>query len=93
MADKLGFALAQVSCVADPDIIMLGGGMAAGIEYFLDDLRAAYCKYCLPACASTEIRAAKLSNDAGVYGAARYAMVLGALDREQRDWFEPDFMR
>jgi glucokinase len=72
--DRLGFALAQVACVVDPDVILLGGGVAQGADLFLDDLRASYREKCLSSCADTEIRTAQLSNQAGVYGAARYAM-------------------
>ena len=91
MADKLGFALAQVACVVDPDVILLGGGIAAGADLYLDQLRAAYRSYCFEACAATEIRCAALLGDAGVYGAARYAMLASPRDKAQRDWLDPDF--
>lgn len=91
MADKLGFALAQVACVVDPEIILLGGGIAGGAEYYIDELRAAYGRYCLAACASTEIRAASLGSDAGIFGAARFAMLAAPRDEAQRDWLDPDF--
>lgn len=88
MADKLGYALAQVACVVDPDVILLGGGIAGGAHCYLDDLRAAYRSYCLDACANTEIRTASLESDAGIFGAARYAMMA---DSVRRDWLDPDF--
>ena len=91
MTDKLGFALSQVACVIDPDIILLGGGMAAGSNYYIDSLRESFRSYCLASCASTEIRCASLSGDAGVYGAARYAMQSLPRDSENRDWLDPDF--
>lgn len=91
MVDKLGFALAQVACVTDPDVILLGGGIAGGICHFIDDLRAAFHSYCLESCAATEIRPASLESDAGIYGAARYAMMSGPRDSAQRDWLDPDF--
>ncbi len=91
MADKLGFALAQVACVVDPDVILLGGGIAAGADLYLDAVRAAFRSYCFKACASTEIRCATLLGDAGVYGAARYAMLASPRDKAQRDWLDPDF--
>lgn len=74
MVDKLAFALAQVACIVDPEVIILGGGVSGGSPYFIEDLRSAFSTYCLPACSSTEIRVAVLGNDAGMYGAARYAM-------------------
>lgn len=74
MADKLGFALAQVACVIDPAVILLGGGLSAGYEAYLDDLRESFRSYSLDACAQTPIRCASLLGDAGIFGAARYAM-------------------
>lgn len=92
MCDKLGFALAQVSCAVDPEVILLGGGIAGGAAQFIDALRLAFQGYCLDACASTEIRTASLESDAGVFGAARFAMMAaGPLDDSQRDWLDPDF--
>lgn len=91
MADKLGFALAQVACVVDPDVILLGGGLTAAADLYMDDLRAAYRSYALAACANTEIRCATLLGDAGVIGAARYAMQMVPRDESQRDWLDPDF--
>lgn len=91
MADKLGFALAQVACVVDPAVILLAGGLAAGSDLYLDDLRAAFKKYCFAACAATEIKCATLLGDAGVIGAARFAMRQNPRDSSQRDWFDPDF--
>lgn len=91
MADKLGFALAQAACIADPGVILLGGGLTAAAGIFLDDLREAYRTYSLSAVSNTEIRCAELLGDAGVYGAARYAMQLKPTDDSQRDWLDPDF--
>ncbi len=79
--DKLGFGLAQAMCVVDAEVILLGGGVAGALDLFLDDLRASYLTYCFATCASTEIRAARLGNDAGIIGAARYAHIAA----KQRD--------
>ena len=91
MCDKLGFALAQVACAVDPEIILIGGGIAGSSGQFIDALRMAYQGYCLGACAGTEIRTASLEGDAGIYGAARYAMLANPRDAEQRSWLDPDF--
>lgn len=91
MCDKLGFALAQVACTVDPEVILLGGGIAGGAGHYIDELRAAYRRYCLDACAPTEIRTASLEGDAGVIGAARFAMLAAPRDESQRDWLDPDF--
>lgn len=73
--DKLAFGLAQAMCVVDAEVILLGGGVAGAAELYLDDLQAAYVNYCFAACSSTKIRTAKLGNDAGIIGAARYAQL------------------
>jgi len=91
MADKLGYVLAQVACVVDPDIILLGGGLTAAADLYLNDLRAAYRTYALAACVETDIRCATLLGDAGVIGAARFAMQEAPRDSAQRDWLDPDF--
>ena len=88
MADKLGFALAQVACVTDPAVILLGGGLASGAEIYLDALQAAYQKYALPACSSTEIRCATLLGDAGIIGAARFAM---QKHEDEKNLLDPNF--
>lgn len=74
-SDTLGFALAQVTCVVDSEVILLGGGVAGGADLYLNDLRAAYGANCLSTCASTDIRCATLGNDAGIVGAIRCSML------------------
>ena len=91
MADKLGYALAQVACVVDPGVILLGGGITAAADIYLEKLRKSYRSYSLAAVADTEIRCSSLLGDAGVYGAARYAIQQNPLDGSQRDWLDPDF--
>ena len=91
MADKLGFALAQVACIIDPAVILLGGGLASGHDVYLDDLRKSFKSYSLAACAETPIRCATLMGDAGIYGAARFAMGSVVRDANDRDWLDPDF--
>lgn len=90
-ADKLGFALAQAASVIDPAIILIGGGLSKGADFYMDSLREAYRRYCFAACAATPIQCATLMGDAGVIGAARYAMLENPRDKRQRDWLDPDF--
>ena len=74
MADYLGYALAQISVIMDPQMYLLGGGVSGGFELFADDLRAAFRKYCLAPSISTRILPASLGNDAAMYGSAFQAM-------------------
>jgi glucokinase len=84
---KLGYALAQTTCVVDADVILLGGGVAGAAELFIDDLEAVYRKYCLSTCRDAKIRVAGLGNTAGVVGAVRYAQ----MQRESLDPFDDLF--
>lgn len=91
MAEKLGYALAQVACVVDPEVILLGGGLSQASAFFLDGVRAAFKEYAFAGCADTEIVCASLLGDAGIIGAARYAMLAAPRDGSSRDLLDPDF--
>lgn len=67
----LGLAMAAVTSVLDPEIYIIGGGVSKAGEYFLDIIKKYYKENVLHACKDTEIKFAELSNDAGIYGAAR----------------------
>ncbi|MDO4797148.1 MAG: ROK family protein [Coriobacteriales bacterium] len=74
MCDYLGYALAQISVIMDPQMYLIGGGVAGGFKLFAEELRAAFRKYCLAPSASTRILPASLGNDAAMYGSAFQAM-------------------
>ena len=65
----LGKAFATVSCVCDPDIFVIGGGMSKAGNFLLDRIRKHYREYAFPFAEDTEFALAKLENDAGIYGA------------------------
>ncbi len=71
--DHLGFGLAQAACLYDPAIIVLGGGMSASADCWLDGVRVAFACRAYPALADTPVVVAELGNDAGVVGAVRFA--------------------
>ncbi|MEG2368814.1 MAG: ROK family protein [Raoultibacter sp.] len=73
-AEALGFGLAQISCVFDPSLIVIGGGMSASASFYLPALTAAYRRHALSVCAQTPLVAAHLGNDCGIYGAALHAL-------------------
>jgi len=70
MCECLGFALAQVSAVIDPESYLIGGGVAGAFDLFSDQLVAAYHRHCLPNSKGTKILPCSLGNAAGTYGAA-----------------------
>lgn len=72
---QLGRALASVSCICDPETIVLGGGVSAAGEPLLNAVRKAFLKHAFPSAEGTKFRLAKLGNDAGIYGAARLLLI------------------
>lgn len=81
LADALGQALAAVSCVCDPEVFVLGGGVSAAGQILLDRVRPAFRRHAFPPAEDTAFALAVLGNDAGVYGCARLA--LDAAERKQ----------
>lgn len=70
-AEYLGHALAIFSCVTDPDVIVLGGGVSKAGQVLVDCVEKAYKKFAFGPCKETPIKLATLGNDAGIYGAAK----------------------
>ena len=71
MTDILGMALASIAATTDPEMFMIGGGVARAGAVLFDPLVAHYKTYAFPSCRETPIKAASLGNDAGIYGAVR----------------------
>ena len=69
--DCLGRAMACISCVCDPQIFVIGGGVSAAGQIILDVVQKAFCKNAFPAAEETAFALASLGNDAGICGAAR----------------------
>ena len=67
----LGRALAIVSCVCDPEVFVLGGGVSKAGKYLIDLVQPAFVKNAFPATEPTRFGLAMLGNDAGIYGAAK----------------------
>ncbi len=74
MCDYLGYALAQISVIIDPQMYLIGGGVAGGFKLFDEQLHAAFRKYCLVPSKDARILPASLGNDAAMYGSAFQAM-------------------
>lgn len=71
VGDILGGALANVSCVVDPEALVIGGGVSKAGQPLIDLVEKYYKKYAFTATKDTPICLATLGNDAGIYGAAR----------------------
>lgn len=67
----LGRALANVSCVCDPEVFVIGGGVSAAGQIILDVVEKNFRANAFPASEGTRFALATLGNDAGICGAAR----------------------
>ena len=70
-AKVLGRALGLLGTILDPEIFLVGGGMAGAGDLLLDRVRRIYKQYAFPKAADTPIEVAVLGNDAGIYGRAK----------------------
>ena len=75
-AEILGSAMAAVSCVIDPELYLIGGGVSRAGDFLLEKLRNEFRKHALPVSAEARIEAAKTGNDAGIYGAVKSVLNL-----------------
>ena len=71
LGKKLGLALAQVACVVDPEVFVIGGGVSRAGQIILDVTEKYYKQFTFHACKNTKFELAVLGNDAGMYGGAR----------------------
>jgi len=69
-AYALGIAIASLLHVLNPDVVVIGGGVAEQGDIFLDPVRRTVIEYSMPNFAQVPIKAAELGNLAGVVGAA-----------------------
>jgi glucokinase len=74
--DHLGEFLADLCCVVDPEVVVLGGGVCKAGQVLLDGIRPYFIKHVFHAAAGARFEIAKLGNDAGAYGT--FKLVLDA---------------
>lgn len=72
--EYMGRALANCTCLLNPEMILIGGGVSKAGNILIDYIRKYYNKYAFIPCMDTEFRLAELGNDAGIYGAARLVL-------------------
>ena len=65
----LGEFLANVACVVNPEVIVLGGGVSAAGQVLLDGAKRYFDPAVFHAAKNVRFELAKLGNDAGAYGA------------------------
>ena len=71
----LGWAMAHISHMTDPQCFVIGGGVSKAGPYLLDVIRRHYESFIHIQEAQAKICLATLGNDAGIFGAAR--LILG----------------
>ena len=81
MCDYLALAMSQISCIVDPEMYLIGGGVAGAFATFAPELREKFAEYALKPCKEARIEAAGLGNQAAMYGCAYEAL---RLRRENR---------
>ena len=71
----LGNALANVACVVNPEIIVIGGGVSKAGSILLDYIIHPFKEYAFTPCKeTTKFALATLGNDAGIFGAAKLVL-------------------
>lgn len=68
LGKMLGTAMANIACVADPEVFVIGGGVSRAGDILTDVIKKYFTERAFHACRSTEIALASLGNDAGMYG-------------------------
>ena len=72
--DSMGRFLANVCCVVDPEVVVIGGGVSKAGQPLLDGIGRYYQKYVFHASRGVRFVLAALGNDAGAYGAFKLAL-------------------
>lgn len=74
LGEKLGSALANISCVCDPEVFVIGGGVSKAGMILINVIRKYYIEKAFHASEGTKFELAELGNDAGIYGGVRLVL-------------------
>lgn len=72
----LGYALADIGAILDPEIFVIGGGVSKAGEILFTYIKKYYEERTFFTCKDVKFALAKLGNDAGIYGAAKMVIEL-----------------
>ncbi len=78
MTATLGRAIANISCLSDPEAVIIGGGVARAGEIIRSNVEKAFLEAAFPPTEGTQFLMAVLGNDAGIYGCLQLALTLPA---------------
>ena len=67
----LGSALANIACISNPEVFVIGGGVSKAGDILLDNVKKYYKEKGFYGITEVEFKVATLGNDAGIYGGAK----------------------
>lgn len=68
LGKMLGTALANVACVVNPEVFVIGGGVSKAGNILTDVIERYFAERTFHACRDAKFKLASLGNDAGMYG-------------------------
>lgn len=71
LGESLGSALANIACILDPEVFVIGGGVSKAGDILIEKVKENYEIHAFHAVREVKFKLAKLDNDAGIYGAAK----------------------
>lgn len=71
VCEILGTAIAKITSVIDPGVVVIGGGVSKAGDILLNGVKKYYMKRAFFGCHDAIITLAALGNDAGIYGCAK----------------------
>lgn len=74
VGEKMGQALSYISCIIDPEVFVIGGGVSKAGSILVDEIRKYYKGATFHASEKTDIVLAMCGNDAGMYGAVKMVL-------------------
>lgn len=77
VGNYLGRGLAQIGCIVNPEIFVIGGGMAKAGDILLEAIQKNYRACAFHANVNTKFSFAQLGNDAGIYGSVQMLLGIG----------------
>lgn len=72
--EYMGRFLANICCVVDPEVVVLGGGVSKAGQPLLEGAKRYFSKYVFHGAKDVRFELASLGNDAGAYGAFKLAL-------------------
>ena len=83
----LGFGIANLISLLDPQVVILGGGMAAAADLYLDSVRKAVLERAQPLAArQAKICVSRLADEVNLLGCASLAWEYSGRERPRKKW-------